>query len=526
LKDINPGSGGSGNGFHTGEIVVSGSYLFFTAYTDATGTELWRSDGTAEGTILLKDIDQGNNPDDIVPAQLTDVNGTLFFTDGDEFTGTELWKSNGTAAGTLLVKDIIPGNDQNSPKYLTNVNGTLFFNSGDPASINSLELWKSDGSANGTVLVKLITPAGPDPQSLKAVNGLLYFSANDGTFGRELWISDGSVCGTQRLTDIYPGAGSSNPYVINVLNNEILFAATQPDIGSEYWKIAASGIPSPLKTFVPFPAFCPGDASSVTFDFSCNVNAGNVYTVQLSNASGNFSNPLTIGSLASQNASGSIPIQIPNAASGSHFRIRTVASDPAVTGADNGNDLVISCPPPANFQVTTVNSSSATLSWNDVSCAEKFQLRYRITGTLSWLKVNTSGTTKTISNLQANTNYEVQVHSKCATGPDVFSAFTPSLFFTTQPLKESPGEESMLLSDFKIYPNPATAIVTVTLLLPADAYAKIILSDVQGRSIRSIAEGNFVAGSYSLDLNDLPAGIYFVECRTNSIVQSKKLVVQ
>ena len=86
----------------------------------------------------------------------------------------------------------------------------------------------------------------------------------------------------------------------------------------------------------------------------------------------------------------------------------------------------------------------------------------------------------------------------------------------------------MLLSDFKIYPNPATALVTVTLSLPSDAYAEIILTDVQGRNIRSIAEGNFAAGRYSLDfpVNDMPAGIYFVECRTNSIVQSKKLVVQ
>ena len=86
---------------------------------------------------------------------LVDVNGTLFFIADDGVNGAELWKSNGTAGGTVLVKDIRVGTSGSSLANLTNVNGTLFFSADD--GVNGLELWKSDGTASGTVLVKDIT---------------------------------------------------------------------------------------------------------------------------------------------------------------------------------------------------------------------------------------------------------------------------------------------------------------------------------------------------------------------------------
>ena len=87
------------------------------------------------------------------PEFLTNVNGTLFFaaTDGGS-TRQELWKSDGTLAGTILVKDIWPGFGSSSPQFLTNVNGTLFFSAHD--SVSGFEPWKSDGTAAGTTLVK------------------------------------------------------------------------------------------------------------------------------------------------------------------------------------------------------------------------------------------------------------------------------------------------------------------------------------------------------------------------------------
>ena len=118
------------------------------------------------------------------------MNGTLFFAADDGDDGVELWKSDGTAAGTVLVKDINPGSGDSLPSYLTNVNGTLFFAAND--GTHGAELWKSDGTAAGTVLVKDINPGGALLQSLnhrisRVSGGHLFFTADDGVHGRELW---------------------------------------------------------------------------------------------------------------------------------------------------------------------------------------------------------------------------------------------------------------------------------------------------------------------------------------------------
>ena len=208
--------------------------------------------------MLVKDIRPGHAAARS-PVDLTNVNGTLFFAADDGTNGIELWKSDGTAAGTVLVKDINPGSDGSSPGNLTNVNGTLFFaaddgverlraveerrhgrrhrpGQGHPPGADSFatplphererdallrgqrrhatgsELWKSDGTAAGTVLVKDINPGGIGsiPVNLTNVNGTLFFSADDGAHGEELWKSDGTAAGTVLVKDITRPAPSGS----------------------------------------------------------------------------------------------------------------------------------------------------------------------------------------------------------------------------------------------------------------------------------------------------------------------------
>ncbi|MGB3652049.1 MAG: ELWxxDGT repeat protein, partial [Rivularia sp. (in: cyanobacteria)] len=196
------------------------------------GRELWKSDGTETGTVLIEDINPGEA--DSNPDKLTDVNGTAFFTADNGTNGTELWKSDGTQTGTVLVKDIIPGSEGSNADNLTNVNGTLFFTVDDGANGN--ELWKSNGTAEGTVLVKDINPGtNSNPDNLTNFDGILYFTADDGTNGTELWKSDGTAEGTVLVDDINPGSTSSNPDDLTVVNGELYFSADDGVNGRELW---------------------------------------------------------------------------------------------------------------------------------------------------------------------------------------------------------------------------------------------------------------------------------------------------
>jgi ELWxxDGT repeat protein len=106
--------------------------LYFAAKDAGHGTELWSSDGTSDGTTLVKDIWPG--PSGSSPQSLFVVEGVLFFTASDGTSGQELWRSDGTAEGTVLVQDIAPGVASSSPRRIAAAGGRLFFYADDGAS--------------------------------------------------------------------------------------------------------------------------------------------------------------------------------------------------------------------------------------------------------------------------------------------------------------------------------------------------------------------------------------------------------
>jgi ELWxxDGT repeat protein len=267
LKDINPGLVGSLT--NPGGFTPVGATVFFSANDGVHGFELWKSNGTAAGTLLVKDINPG--PGGSGPAYLTNVNGTLFFSASNSVSGTELWKSNGTAAGTVLVKDINPGSASSYPRFLTNVNGTLFFQAINPTNGN--ELWRSNGTAAGTVLVKDIFtgsshgfPNSGDPYRLTNVNGTLFFSALDG-HGFELWKSNGTAAGTLLVKDINPGSASSRPGGLTNVNGTLFFGAFDGVHGEELWRSNGTAAGTVIVKDID-----PGIAGGLNYRTLTNVN--------------------------------------------------------------------------------------------------------------------------------------------------------------------------------------------------------------------------------------------------------------
>jgi ELWxxDGT repeat protein len=211
----------------------------FTGENSIYGNELWFTDGTTNGTEFFADMNYSNSSN---PSKFTNVNGELFFRARGLDSGEQLFKSDGTIQGTEMVKNINPsgGSSIGDNAQMVNINGTLFFTAFD--GTNGYELWKSDGTENGTVMVKDINPgsqssmfSSSDTQPLTAIDNILYFYANDGVNGRELWRSDGTDAGTFMIKDIYPGSSNSSfPRSFVKFNNTIYFIAND-NMGSALW---------------------------------------------------------------------------------------------------------------------------------------------------------------------------------------------------------------------------------------------------------------------------------------------------
>jgi len=233
VKDINNG----GNGFHGNPtFTVIGDTLYFEADDGINGRELWKSNGTANGTMMVKDINSGNSSSypysSSYPDELTVVGNTLYFVANDGVNGMELWKSDGTTNGTMMVKDIWTGTTgYGGAGGLAVLGNTLYFSGYDV--VNGRGFWKSDGTSNGTIMLKGGFYGGPHTDDSVAIGNILYFGANDGYNGSELWKSDGTVSGTVQVKDIASGSTGCSPSRFTAVGNILYFECSQT---GELWK--------------------------------------------------------------------------------------------------------------------------------------------------------------------------------------------------------------------------------------------------------------------------------------------------
>ena len=165
----------------------------------------------------------------------------------------ELWSCD-TEDNVTLIKDINPGPDGSlnldvdtfSLGYSIKYNGELYFSADDGS--RGTELWKTSGTAVGTTLVADINPdtGHSSPWDLMVHNGELYFGADDGSRGRELWKTNGTAVGTTFVADMNPDTGGSYAYPLTVHNGELYFGADDGSRGNELWKTNGTAVGTTL----------------------------------------------------------------------------------------------------------------------------------------------------------------------------------------------------------------------------------------------------------------------------------------
>src|SRR5215218_3308093 len=270
VEDIYPGKTGSEPNW----LVDFKGSLLFGANHPRFGEELWRSNGTKPGTKLVKDIDPGplvirkmekTETGSSAPDSVLRTKKWIYFQATTVKYGDELWKSDGTKWGTKLVKDIVPGPGTSDPEdIVSTAPRTTFFRAWDKK--HGEELWKTDGTEKGTKLVKDINPDLPPgarckqgdcgipkgwshPDTVTVMGKQVFFAADDGKHGVELWKSDGTEKGTTLVKDINTVKGNSNPNdkgdAINrsaeveklyVVGKTLYFRASDGKHGVELWK--------------------------------------------------------------------------------------------------------------------------------------------------------------------------------------------------------------------------------------------------------------------------------------------------
>ena len=311
VRDLGSGSvfGGSSNPQFVGQIEQA---ALFVAEEPFGGLELWRSDGTVGGTVMVRDIAIGSassRPEGVVV-----VDGIAYFSATTAGNDTELWRSDGTAAGTFRVADLWPGATSSFPHLLVPFGSGIAFAATHPTV--GVELWFSNGTTAGTVVVDLPSlPNGSDPYDLVVAGSQLFclipdpvsgaeslvvsdgspagtlvvplalysslkvalgsqvvMTAYDLTAGREVWITDGTLAGTIRLADANPGLTDSFATSFVRFGNRVFYGCDNGTNGVELW--VTDGTPAGTSLFLDI---APGPNGSSPGSFA--VAADRLYFV-------------------------------------------------------------------------------------------------------------------------------------------------------------------------------------------------------------------------------------------------------
>ncbi|MDE3183749.1 MAG: T9SS type A sorting domain-containing protein [Bacteroidota bacterium] len=295
IKDINPGTANSQPLATT--MIALNNHVYFAAVTPGEGCELWKTDGTAGNTTLVKDIVTGATSGIDTTAFAIASNGTVVLFDAKTTAnGNELWASAGTGVTTNLLKDINIGATSSNPRAFSPFNSNLLFTI-TSADALTMQIWRTDGTAGGTVLIKdnIMSPYGFVNNYVfnlfHVFNNHAYFLINDGVHsGDALWSTDGTDATTTHTSfvkDLGAVSGTGSYLLVDAINLADKFIFPYSDATTFFSLWQSDGTAVGTKSFKDFPVNAEGNVPFIFLNGASNPLYNGKFFFSASDANGN-----------------------------------------------------------------------------------------------------------------------------------------------------------------------------------------------------------------------------------------------
>jgi ELWxxDGT repeat protein len=455
-------------------LTVLNNILIFDNYN-----QLWKSDGTTDGTSSLADIKIGSGNYAVLNNKVyfaADITNAYPIND-------QLWQTDGTVAGTTLLKTI---NSTGGAGIfnLFSYGGKIYFGASD--GTYSAQLWVSDGTTSGTILLKLINPTGiAFPQNFIAYNGKVYFSANDGVNGTQLWVTDGTTQGTLKVTNINTASYGLQPSNFTLFNSKLFFMGVEA--GSYYQLWSTDG--TAQGTVIVKADYTPRNGVRGFYPSSMAVHSNVLYMAGYDSLTQLVQLWKCDGTTAGTSKITSNPIGL------SPSRLFSFQSRVIFTGSDTLS------------QQTQLFASDGTADGTVCPTPPETWGQYPFYPWEAWVPFN-------------NALYYKAAYSYFADYQLCRYTELPSGIVTD---KEVP--EAIVLS--QNYPNPFNPTTTIGYQLPVSGQVTLKVYDVLGKEIASLVNEYKPAGSYEVIFNatGLSSGIYLYKLKSESFIETKKMIV-
>lgn len=258
-------------------LVAYKNKLIFAATDGITGTELYMYDPVSQTASRIFDINPGIESSD--PQSLVVLNDKLYFSATSGAAGRELYMYDGT--NVVRVTDIYPGSGDgiqavaNGEINIGAIGNIIYFNGTNGGGMEQ-QIYMYDPATNKSSLYAIINLTETSkPSNFTTYGNKLYFSADDGAHGNELWAIDGN--NHNYIVYDINDSGDSDPMDLTVMNGKLYFSAYSPAYGRELYSFTDTTLSVPKVLFNGVSGVYPNPATTeanITFDLQAQQQIG------------------------------------------------------------------------------------------------------------------------------------------------------------------------------------------------------------------------------------------------------------